>query len=330
MKKTVFFLLLLAGSGFFPGLSAQTLKIYQIDVEQADAALIITPNGKSLLIDSGTGGLSDRIEALFEQEEISEIDAFVCTHYDTDHLGAIDKLVKSGWQVHSAYDRGYKTGEYNSRKTSREFKDYQKALGYRAERLDPGDVIDLDGQVIITCIASGGRITGSGQAKRGDDENDKSIALLIRYGDFLFFTGGDLAFDTEGKIAEHDLVTDVDVYKADHHGSATSSDPDFMRDLNPSVILISNGSNKTYQHPRKVTLQRYETLPSAPIVLQTNKFIRERAQDTLAGNVPDQYIADPETVDPDGTILVEVDLALNQYVVKYRDRELEFAVKERE
>ena len=144
MKKTVFFLLLLAGSGFFPGLSAQTLKIYQIDVEQADAALIITPNGKSLLIDSGTGGLSDRIEALFEQEEISEIDAFVCTHYDTDHLGAIDKLVKSGWQVHSAYDRGYKTGEYNSRKTSREFKDYQKALGYRAERLDPGYLIDLD------------------------------------------------------------------------------------------------------------------------------------------------------------------------------------------
>jgi hypothetical protein len=42
------------------------------------------------------------------------------------------------------------------------------------------------------------------------------------------------------------LAKDVDVCQADHHGSHTSSAEDFMRDLEPEVIIISNGSTKKY------------------------------------------------------------------------------------
>lgn len=44
--------------------AAQTLRIYQIDVEQADAALFVMPNGKTLLIDSGNNGAGPRIQAV--------------------------------------------------------------------------------------------------------------------------------------------------------------------------------------------------------------------------------------------------------------------------
>lgn len=48
----------------------------------------------------------------------------------------------------------------------------------------------------------------------GVDENDMSIALLIQFGNFRYFIGGDIETPTEKKIAERDLVTDVDVYQA--------------------------------------------------------------------------------------------------------------------
>jgi beta-lactamase superfamily II metal-dependent hydrolase len=54
---------------------AQTLRIYQIDVEQADAALVVTPSGKTLLIDSGKNGHGQRIKKAMDQAGVSQIDA---------------------------------------------------------------------------------------------------------------------------------------------------------------------------------------------------------------------------------------------------------------
>ncbi|MEI6143946.1 MAG: hypothetical protein WCP85_32020, partial [Mariniphaga sp.] len=211
-------------------------------------------------------------------------------------------------------------------KPTKSFNDYEKYVGSKAEQLDPGEMIDLDDLVTITCLASNERVTTDSSVGKGKDENDKSIVLLLQFGDFGYFTGGDIAFSTERKIAEKNLVTDVDVCKADHHGSHLSSDCDFMTSLNPTVIIISNGSKDKYQHPRKVTLDCYDQLPSHPEVLQTNKYL---GKGNDAGNVPDQYIADPELTDEDGTILVDVNLPQNQYDVRYRDIIMKFPIKKR-
>ena len=72
--------------------NAQTLKIYHIDVEQADATLVISPSGKTLLIDSGKNGHGSRIKAVMQKAGISRIDHFVSTHYHEDHYGGIDDL----------------------------------------------------------------------------------------------------------------------------------------------------------------------------------------------------------------------------------------------
>jgi len=78
-----------------------------------------------------------------------------------------------------------------------------------------------------------------------------SIALLIEYGDFKYFIGGDIEHPTEGEIAERDLVMDVDVYHSNHHGSDTSSTPALMEDMKPTVIVISNCNHGGYKHPRQ-------------------------------------------------------------------------------
>src|SRR5438128_185199 len=86
--------------------SAQTLRIYHIDVEQADAALVVMPNGRSLLIDSGNNKQGKRIEAVMAQAGVTKIDAFIDSHYHQDHYGSIDELVEDGIHVLESYDRG--------------------------------------------------------------------------------------------------------------------------------------------------------------------------------------------------------------------------------
>ena len=61
---------------------AQTLRIFHIDVEQADATLLVSPSGKTLLVDSGKNGHGPRIKAVMDQANVTTIDFFVKTHND--------------------------------------------------------------------------------------------------------------------------------------------------------------------------------------------------------------------------------------------------------
>src|SRR5439155_3111931 len=86
------------------------LRIYQIDVEQADAALIVSPHTNTLVIDTGlTSKSAERIKALMDKLGIEKVDHLVTSHYHGDHYGGVPGLVTSqGVNVVKAYDRGAK------------------------------------------------------------------------------------------------------------------------------------------------------------------------------------------------------------------------------
>ena len=67
------------------GSQAQRLKIYHIDVDQADATLFIAPNGSTLLVDAGENGKGRAIKQILDREGINRIDDFVNTHYHKHH-----------------------------------------------------------------------------------------------------------------------------------------------------------------------------------------------------------------------------------------------------
>lgn len=304
--------------------SAQTLRIYQIDVEQADAALIVMPNGKALLIDSGKNGHGQRIRSVMTQAGVTQIDAFVNSHYHEDQFGGIDDLVDAGVPVLEAYDRGDKECCLPaSKKNQSTFKDYQRTVGEDAIKLRPGDTIDLDPLVTVTVISAGGVVMNEASPTPGADENDMSVSLLINFRGFKAFYGGDIEAPTEAKIAARDLVVDVDLYKGDHHGSHSSSSVAFMNDLRPTVIVLSNGNDAIYKHPRLVSLQTYASLNPVTNVFQVNKCL----QPSPCANVPDVQIADPQTTDSDGTILITVNAATNNYTLAYGTTTRMFVVK---
>jgi beta-lactamase superfamily II metal-dependent hydrolase len=306
---------------------AQTLRIYDIDVEQGDSTLIVMPSGKTLLIDSGNNGDGPKILAAMKTAGVTQIDAFVASHYHSDHYGGIDDLTeKLKIQVLESYDRGDKACCLPKKKTlEATFIDYQRVVGEDAIALRPGDTITLDPLVSIVCVASGSVVIGETGPGDGDKENDFSVGLVIGFAGFTAFFAGDMETHTEAKLAARDLVTNVDFYKASHHGSHSSSSLGFMRDLRPSVIVISSGNRKDYAHPRRVTLTTYRNLLPPPTVFQTNKYL---AGGGLGGdNVADALIADPETVDQDGTIEITVDGTAATYALRYGTTSQTFPIK---
>jgi competence protein ComEC len=303
----------------------QTLRIYHIDVDQASATLFVAPGGKTLLVDAGKNGHGGRLRAAMQAAGVTRIDFFVNTHYHEDHLGGIDDLVHVPVTVAKAYDRGDKCCVSAKTDSSDAYQDYLTVLGNSAEALTRGKTIPLDPLMTVTSIAAGGAVLGEANPPQpGQDENDMSVSLLITFAGFRYFIGGDTETATETKIAARDLVTDVDVYIADHHGAENGSSQGLLDDMKPSVVIISNGNVKKYKHPQQSMLNRVNGLNPPPVILQLNKYLHTGDD---GGNVPDDSIADLEAVDTDGTILVTVDAAAGSYQVAWRDKTRSFAVK---
>jgi len=323
MMKWLVVLLMLSA----PAAPGQVLKIYAIDVGQGDATLVVSPSGKTLLIDSGGSGKEAPISSVLASAGVSTIDHYVTTHYHLDHYGGIPGLAANpAITIGQVHDRGDTAFLPVDKRASSSFRAYEKSVGFRAHHLMRGETIGIDNLVSAVCIASGGAVLGEPDTHTtGLDENDMSIALLITFSGFHFFVGGDIERPTEQDITAEHLVQGVDLYQANHHGSESSSSLAFLSDLRPTVVIISNGDNSSYRHPRKVTLDTLAMLTPPPVVLQTNKLFKVMSD---GGNVNDRFIADPETVDDDGTIVVTAGLSTRTMTVSYRDTSFTLPWKE--
>ena len=113
----------------------------------------------------------------------------------------------------------------------------------------------------MTCLAVDGEVLDYGPvAHASDSENDLSLAFLLSWHRFQYFTGGDCGGETtyyadlETPLAP--LVGDVDAFKINHHGSAYSTNQVFVNALLPEVGIISVGDGNTYGHPVQAVLDR--------------------------------------------------------------------------
>jgi beta-lactamase superfamily II metal-dependent hydrolase len=310
--------------------TAQTLRIYHIDVDQGDATLLVAPNGQSLLVDSGRNGHGPRLLAVMQAAGVTVIDNLVTTHYHDDHYGGIDEVVGAGITIRHVFDRGDKTVQsLGDKLTKPRFREYEDSVGHRADALTRGETVDLDPTMTIRVISSGGVVLGEQNHTTGHDENDMSVTLLIQFGDFRYFIGGDAETATETKIAERDLVVDVDMYQANHHGADNGSSQVLLDDMRPTAIVISNGNHHGHEHPRQSTLTRMGAVTPTPTVFQTNSYIPDSDPNDDGGNVPQAFIADLQPSGPEGTILTTVDRAAGSYTMAYRNESHTFQIKQR-
>jgi len=85
-------------------------------------------------------------------------------------------------------------------------------------------------------------VIGQTTPSTANEENDMSISLLISFGGFRAYFGGDTEQPTEATLVQQHLTKDVDFYKASHHGSHSSSSQAFMTEMSPSLISSRTGA----------------------------------------------------------------------------------------
>ncbi|HWA68386.1 MAG TPA: MBL fold metallo-hydrolase [Rhizomicrobium sp.] len=280
MMRSLLVLALLAAAA--PCRAAPALKMVTIDTEEGAATLFVTPQGRSLLIDTGSpagsdpkSGLdgarngADRIAAAARSLGVRRIDDVIITHYHGGHVGGVVELLARlpvGTFIDHGPDRemadprkpGDAPANRRARKTRLLYEKYLAAIkGHRHIVARPGDVFHF-GSLTDTIVASDGKLVARalpGAGKPGalcgtppmtDDgglENTQSVASLLSFGKVRIAAMGDLTWNHE-----HDLFCPIDkmghvnILLVSHHGIALSSNPSAIAALRPDIAVVGNSA----------------------------------------------------------------------------------------
>ena len=288
--------------------AGRTLDIYFIDVEGGAATLIVTPFGESLLIDSGFPEDRDAQRILHVAKDVaglSQIDHYITTHWHRDHVGGVTLLAKM-MTVKNYYDHGLPTAA--AADIDPHLVDaYRTVSAGKSIALNAGDEIRILGDRsaprlrfrILTANATVvGEEKGAPQIRQcGSDfkpieedksDNAKSLSMLLTYGSFRFFNGGDLTWNVENKlVCPKDLVGPVDLFQVNHHGGSNSNNPALVRALKPRVAVIGNGPRKGGDPKTFATLK---SVPEIEAIYQLHKNVLSTWNDNTAST----YIANDD------------------------------------
>lgn len=227
------------------------MNITFLDVGQGDATFIELPTGEQILIDCAIDARI--IEALSRVMPFYDrsIDMLLITHPDLDHYGGcIDVLQRFD------VDRVVYTG---LKKDQSFFRSFEQAIhkvierGARYMKIEHRQVWEFD-DVSVEVLFPDTSIE-----EIDFESNDTSIILLIRYGDASVLLMGDAELPLETYLVDmYGDMLDVDVLKAGHHGSDTSSIQRFVDTVTPDEVIVSAGAENTFGHPSKRVLKRFE------------------------------------------------------------------------
>lgn len=229
------------------------LNVTFIDVGQADAALV-SCDGHYMLIDGGNVEDSSRIAAILKKRNVDYIDVIIGTHAHEDHIGGLSGAL-------SVADAGRvicPVLEYDS-SAFENFKRYAEEKGEGVTLPSVGETFYI-GDAEVTIL---------GPIRDYDDTNNTSIIVKIVHGQNSFLFTGDAERDAEIDLIESGTDLSADVLKVGHHGSETSSSYRFIREVMPSLAVISVGTGNSYGHPHEEVLSRFEDADAT--ILRTDR-----------------------------------------------------------
>ena len=244
--------------------SGKALQIYFVDVEGGQATLFVTPQGKSLLIDTGwpdsNGRDADRIIAATKLAGIKQLDFVLLTHYHMDHAGGLPQLAAQ-IPIRTVIDHG-QNREPQEAATEKVWEDYRKLLDqekFKRIIAKPGESLPVKG-IETKVISSDGALIEKPLSEVGEDhagcqsskqyppdhtENARSLGVLFTFGKLRILDLGDLTSDKElTLVCPENKLGEIDVYIVSHHGTRSSNSPAFLEAIAPRVAVMDNGAAK--------------------------------------------------------------------------------------
>lgn len=254
----------------------QPLEIHYVNIGQGGSTLIIGPDGTTVLYDFGNVGRGKAIAKYLKNEvgmdpDTDPIDFTIVSHKDADHYGGFVDLTNAGFDILIAnFDSGSDKPE-TARMKDVWLTPASKTTAGRVRSLPVGLRIPLgDGAELLVAAANGRVFTSDEELPFARNENDRSVSLYLKYKNFDYVLDGDLGAGTDDcsdrETSQRDFQTPtarvlsdlgmdenfgIDVLHISHHGSESSTSPEYFDLLSPEVGLISVGLNqRTFRHPR--------------------------------------------------------------------------------
>jgi competence protein ComEC len=290
--------------------AAKALRVYFVDVEGGQATLFVTPEGQSLLIDTGWDGNggrdADRIVAAAKSAGLTKIDYVLITHFHEDHVGGAPQLA-ARIPIGAFIDHG-ENRESGDAPTVQGWQAYQALLAsgkYKRITAKPGEVLPIHGMHVEVISADGNLIAkplpGAGQenaackdseARPADKtENLRSLGTLITFGKLRLLDLGDLTWDKEMELmCPVNKLGHVDVYIVSHHGWQQSSSPALVWGIAPRVAIMDNGAKKGG------TPSTWDIIEKSP-GLEGLWQLHYSEEGGAVHNVAAEYIANPQGTD---------------------------------
>lgn len=327
--------------------NVRDLKVYFIDIGQGDCIFIELPDGKNMLIDTGEkrNAGKAKIDKYLRDEKGNKvtIDYCVATHPDSDHIGLMSYVYEQ-YDVLKSY-RPYVYSENKSasalpyelnkgikiKNSSNIYYDY--ITNVNAEQTyweffkDDSDFSNgftgKDGEIYeYTVNFVMPYADNLNDYQYFTTPNDFSAVIMLEYADRKILFTGDIEYETGKKGAEQSFIrefstsnpamVDCDVLKVAHHGSDSSTSPEFLSLVKPEYSVISCGLSNKHRHPLKSTLDN--------LVNCGSDIYRTDLQGTIILTIDSKGIMtfEKQTNKYDGKILDDGD-TIKQYEIDHAD-----------
>jgi competence protein ComEC len=236
------------------------LHLVVIDVGQGDGMLLLSPSGRSLLVDAGGSrdGRFDPGERCVAPElwhrGVHRVDALVVSHPHPDHVGGARFLlhafrVAEIWEGPAPLrDLAWRSGRSGSDEA-------------RASRVTVAEGMEREWDGVRIAVRGPRRPVRPPVAVRNED----SVVLDVGLGEVHLLLPGDVL----GEAADALSLPPAFVVKVPHHGSRASSSPAFVSRVAPRLAVISVGARNPFGHPHPEVVERYRK--AGALVLRTDR-----------------------------------------------------------
>lgn len=232
------------------------LHVHALDVGQGDAILVVSPSGRRMLVDGGPSpsAVLDGLGRRFAPWD-RRLDIVVLTHPDADHVGGLPAVLdRYAVAAVVAPEVEHHTPDAQAWRAAVEVEAAAGALVFEAVA---GMRIGLDPEAgVVADVLWPPR----DRPPPPEAVNDHSVVLRLVHGRTTILLTGDIEAEVEARLVREGAPLAADVLKVAHHGSETSTTPDFLAAVRPSLAVISAGADNRFGHPTASVLERLERI----------------------------------------------------------------------